>query len=110
MLKALSRLTNGCCNRTCIQMDGPGPGIRHIDQIEMREAMEAINVLERFSMRQAEQEIREKMDTMRDAVMRGARLSEIQVGFEGQKVEYQIGFLKVIFDLRLGRFMIMTMT
>ena len=41
--------------------------------------MEAINVLERFSLKQAEQEIREKMDNMRDAVMRGVRLSEIQV-------------------------------
>ena len=51
----------------------------HIDQMEKREAMEAIDVLERFSLRQAEQEIRDKMDSMRDAIMRGARLSEIQV-------------------------------
>ena len=52
-----------------------------MEDLDKRDAMEAINVLERFSLRQAEQEIREKMDKMRDAIMRGARLSEIQVLF-----------------------------
>lgn len=66
----------------------PGPADFRIDpytgrglemeDLDKRDAMEAINVLERFSLRQAEQEIREKMDKMRDAIMRGARLSEIQ--------------------------------
>ena len=49
------------------------------EQIDKQEAMEAINVLERFSLRRAEQEIIDKMDKMRDAIMRGAQLSDIQV-------------------------------
>ena len=49
------------------------------EQIDKLEAMEAINVLERFSLRRAEQEIIDKMDKMRDAIMRGAQLSDIQV-------------------------------
>ena len=49
------------------------------EQIDKQEAMEAINVLERFSLRRAEQEIIDKMDKMRDAIMKGARLSDIQV-------------------------------
>ncbi|XP_063674747.1 uncharacterized protein LOC134811655 isoform X2 [Bolinopsis microptera] len=48
------------------------------EQLDKREAMKAINVLERFSLRRAEQEIIDKMDKMRDAIMRGARLSDIQ--------------------------------
>ena len=69
-----------------------------MEDLDKRDAMEAINVLERFSLRQAEQEIREKMDKMRDAIMRGARLSEIQVWC--LSVLFALQVLNLYFDLQ----------